>query len=158
MTAAHLSRVELTTLAPAAGFLGRVEVGTPDPCAGWLGRVEVTVPLALTANAGADVGDVEPYSLGALVGTVTGGAAQTHSWRQVSGPASPITDPTAAVTTFKAPGTLAGAVCVFGYTVIGTNDVPSPESATRRTVFPVTERAVIGGVEVPVEISLVSND
>lgn len=152
MTAGHLARIEATTLDPAKGLLARIELGVPTPWMGHLSRVEITAPVALVANAGADAEQLEPYFSHPLTGTHTGGTATSRIWRQVSGPPVTITNPSQATATFKAPGTIAGVDCVFGYTATGSNGAPSVESTTKMNILPVTERAVIGGVEVPMEL------
>lgn len=53
--------------------------------------------------------------------------------------------------TFTSPGTIAGTTLTFTLTV--TNDVPASDTDTMTVAtLPVTERAVIGGVEVPIHV------
>lgn len=112
---------------------------------------------APTANAG-EAQTVEPYRTVTLTGTDSDsdGTVSTRSWRQVSGPAVTLSGATTATATYKSPGTLAGTSLVFGYTVTDDAAEQSPESTVTHTIMGATERVVIGGVEVPVEISVVT--
>jgi hypothetical protein len=103
-----------------------------------------------TASAGADQTNVEPWSTVTLTGTDTG-SPTTRAWTQTGGaPSVTISGASTTTPTFTAPGTIAGTTLTFTYTVSGSGAPAS--SATNVTVLPVTERAVIGGVEVPMQI------
>lgn len=112
---------------------------------------------APVANPGA-AQTVEPYSTVTLTGTDSDsdGTVSTRAWRQVSGVAVVLTGADTATATYEAPGTVPGASLVFAYKVTD-NSAETHEASVTHTVLPVTERAVVGGVEVPVRFSLVSN-
>jgi hypothetical protein len=95
-----------------------------------------SVPLgpSPTGSAGPDQ-TVEPWSIVTLTATDTG------SWSQVSGPAVTLSG-SGLTRTFKAPGVLNNTALVFAY---------GGDTCTV-TVLAATERAVMGGVEVPLEI------
>lgn len=157
MTAGLLARAELTTIDPAGGLLSRAEMTVPTVWYGRLARAELTAPAAITGSAGADF-TAEPYHAATLTGSESGLQlpAKGFAWRQVSGPAVALSGDTTRTATFSAPGTLAGTVLVFGYTATGQNDTPSVEDTVTVTVLPVTERAVMNGVEVPIQLLQVS--
>lgn len=94
-----------------------------------------------TSNAGPDQ-TVEPWSTVTLTGTGSG----TGVWSQTGGLTATLTG-SGSARAFTAPPSIAGGVLVFRHTVGAVND----EMAV--TVLPVTERAVVGGVEVPLRIS-----
>ncbi|MGB4759384.1 MAG: hypothetical protein WBP26_05010 [Candidatus Saccharimonadales bacterium] len=108
------------------------------------------------ANAGDDIGGIEPGTTQTLNGTDSDsdGTVVARSWRQVSG-ASVVLSGTGAVRTYVAPGTLSGTTLVFGYTVTDDEDAESVESTVTHIVLAATERAVAGGVEVPVQTRIV---
>lgn len=113
-----------------------------------------------TANAGANQVNLEPYSIITLSGTDadTDGTVVSRQWRQVSGsPSVTLSTASSAVATYTAPGTIAGTTLTFGYTVIDNGGASSQESTVTNTIYPVTERAVMGGVEVPVQTAVVNN-
>lgn len=151
-SAGRLARLEVTA-APVTtkGRLARLELATA-PGTGRLARLEVSAPVALLANAGNPQVDLEPWSVIALAGTESGGTSTSRAWRQVSGPTVTLTGTSTARVSYEAPGTLAGGTVVFGYTVTGSNGVPSTEATVTHTVLPATERAVVGGVEVPLRV------
>jgi hypothetical protein len=76
------------------------------------------------------------------------GTIVTRTWRQVSGTAVTLNG-SGTSRTYSAPGTIIGTTLVFGYTVIDDDGISSAESMVTHTVLAVTERAVIGGIEVP---------
>lgn len=113
-----------------------------------------------TVSAGADQANIEPYTTVTLTGTATdpGGTIASRTWRQVSGtPTVTLTGATTATATYKAPGTLNGTTLVFGFTATDDGGATATEDTTTHTILPVTERAVIGGVEVPMEIRAAVN-
>ena len=85
------------------------------------------------------------------------GTIATRTFRQISGTTVSISQPTGDGDTvdIDAPGTIAGDTLVFGYKVNdGTQD--SDEDTISVDVLPVTERIVIGGVEVPARLFIVT--
>lgn len=108
---------------------------------------------APTASAGADLTSVEPYSTVTLVGTDTDaeGNVTTRAWTQVTGPAATITDSGTGTATVKLAGSIAARTDTFRYTVTDAGGLSSTDDMTI-AVLPVTERAAIGGVVVPMEI------
>lgn len=106
-----------------------------------------------TAAAGLDVTNIEPYTTQTLTGSDndSDGTVATRTWRQISGPAVSLAG-TGATRTYKAPGTITGATLVFGYTVTDNIGDASVEATVSHTILFATERAVVGGVQVPVEV------
>lgn len=154
----RLYRAEMTSVLPSnAGRLYRAQMdAVQTSVTGRLFRAQMEAPVALVASAGNPQVDLEPWTLVALAGTESGGVSTTKRWRQVSGPAVTLASPTTSRTSYEAPGTLAGGTVVFGYVVTGGNGIPSTEATVAHTVLPVTERAVVGGVEVPLKITTAS--
>ena len=110
--------------------------------------------LAPSANAGPDQTNLEPWSTVTLTGaasTDADGTVASYAWRQISGTSVTLSG-TGATRTYTAPATIAGDTQVFGLTVTDNLGATSTEDTVSCTVLPVTERAVIGGVEVPMRI------
>ncbi|MFZ1812572.1 MAG: polysaccharide lyase [Candidatus Saccharimonadales bacterium] len=109
---------------------------------------------APTASAGGNIVNIEPYTTVTLTGTDADvdSTVVARTWRQVSGPAVTLSG-TGATRTYTAPGAVGGATLVFGYQVTDDYGAMSDESTTTHTVLPVSERAVIGGLEVPIRMS-----
>lgn len=103
-----------------------------------------------TCNAGNDLADIEPWTSQTLVGTDNDpdGTVASRAWRQISGTTVTLSG-TGSTRTYVAPGTLAGATLVFGYQVTDNQGGLSTEDTVTHTILAATERAVIGGVEVP---------
>lgn len=127
-----LLRVEASAAAVsgAQGQLIRLEVGVPTP-----------------VSAGPDQANIEPYTTVNLLGTDGALSTDPRVWAQVSGPAVSDLTQGGKSATFTAPGTILGATLVFGYTAAN-----SAQDTVSIVVLPVTERAVVGGVEVPVRL------
>ncbi|GEM_PF-3877160 len=109
-----------------------------------------------TANAGADVINIEPYSLVSLSGSDADadGTITSRSWVQVSGTTVALTG-SGTNRTYIAPGTISGTTLIFGYQVTDNGGATSTQDTVSHTILPVTERAVIAGVEVPVNTKVV---
>lgn len=109
--------------------------------------------VAPHANAGPDQSDVEPWLTVTLSGTDsdTDGTVVARAWTQTAGAAVTLSGASTATATFPAPGTLAGTSLTFTYTVTD-NGGESGSDTVNVGVLPVTERAVIGGVEVPMQV------
>lgn len=102
----------------------------------------------VSADAGPDQ-VAEPGDVVTLDGSASIGAG---TWAQVAGTSVvPLSDPTVPMPTFTAPPTIDGDTLTFNYTV--ETDVDSVVV----DILPVTERAVIGGVEVPMLLRAVAS-
>lgn len=104
-----------------------------------------------TSSAGTDQAGIEPFTTVTLTGSDgdTDGTVVTRVWRQVSGTSVTLTG-SGTTRTYSAPGTISGASLVFGYKVTDNAGLDSSESTVTHTIQAATERAVMGGVEVPV--------
>ncbi|MBH2007147.1 hypothetical protein I8H83_00915 [Candidatus Saccharibacteria bacterium] len=104
-----------------------------------------------SADAGLDIPNIEPWDTITLMGTDndTDGTIATRTWRQVSGSPVVVINGSGVARTYEAPATIAGATLVFGYKVTDNLGAESVEDTVSHTIMPVTERAAIGGVEVP---------
>lgn len=110
-----------------------------------------------TANAGSAQSNIEPYTTVTLSGTDNDpdGTVVSRQWRQISGtPTVTLSNATTATATYTAPGTIAGTTLTFGYQVTDNGGTQSTESTVTNTILGVTERAVVGGVEVPVRTAV----
>lgn len=129
-------QLDSLVLTNTGAFIGGIAVGTP------------------TADAGPDQTGVEPWSTITLPGadTDTGGTISTRAWAQTAGASvGALSGAATATATCTAPGTLAGSTLTFSYTVTDTGG-PTASDTVNVTVLPVTERAVLGGVETPMQL------
>lgn len=116
----------------------------------WVGSAVVS-NVAPTCNAGTDQTGVEPFSVVTLSGTDadSDGTIATRAWSGTG--LTFLTGQTTATATAKVRGTIAGETITVTYTVTD-NSAASTSDTLTLTVLPVTERAAIGGVLVPLEI------
>jgi hypothetical protein len=116
---------------------------------------------APTANAGVDQTNIEPWVTVTLDGTGSSdpdlGDTITYAWSQTGGTSVTLSDPTAAQPTFTAPGTIAGDTLTFSLVVTDNHGASSSADTMTVAVLYVTERAVIGGVEVTVHTQVVKS-
>ncbi|MGB4762070.1 MAG: hypothetical protein WBP12_01775 [Candidatus Saccharimonas sp.] len=121
---------------------------------GWIGpySTQNTLPVA---ELGPNIGDIEPFSTQLVDGSASsdsdGGSVVQYTFRQISGPAVSLSG-SGATRTYKAPGTLAGTTVTFGLIVTDDQDGASSEDTVVHTILKVNERAIIGGVQVPIEL------
>jgi len=113
-----------------------------------------------TADAGTDQVGVEAFSTVTVTGTDNDddGTVVTRTWRVISttgGAATPTLSGSGNSRTFTAPGTLSGTDVLLGYKVTDNDAQDSPESTVTVSVFPAAERAIIGGVQVPMQIKAI---
>lgn len=106
-----------------------------------------------TCNAGADQTNLEPYTTVTLSATDsdTDGTVSTRAWSQTAGTVVTLTGASSRTLTFTAPGTIGGDTLTFQYQVTD-NGGATASDTVNVSVLPVTERAAIGGVEVPMQI------
>ena len=109
-------------------------------------------------NAGADQTSLEPgttVTLDASASTVGAGTFTSRQWVQTGGsPTVTLTNANTAVATFEAPYTLAGTTLTFTHTATNSTG-GSDNDAMTVGMLAATERAVIGGVEVPMKLKTV---
>lgn len=122
-------------------------------------KVADPINVVPTSGAGTDQSNLEPWATVTLTGTDadSDGTVVTRVWRQISGTTVTLTG-TGTTRTYTAPATLAGATLVFGYQVTDDLGGVSVEDTVSHTILAVTERAVVGGVEVPVRFQAVGLD
>lgn len=109
---------------------------------------------APTANAGPDQSNVEPWATVLLDGSASSdsdGTIASYAWTQTAGTTVTLTG-SGATRTYIAPGTIAGETETFSLTVTDNGGATSTADTVNIAVLPVTERAVIGGVEVPMQV------
>lgn len=108
---------------------------------------------APTANAGLDQTGVEPWNPVVLTGSDSDsdGTVTGRAWAQTAGSPTVTLTGSGASRTFTAPGTVAGTTLTFTYTVTDSGGATASDPMTV-TVLPATERAVIGGVEVAMQV------
>lgn len=103
-----------------------------------------------SASLGADVAAIEPWS--PVTMTLTAGGTPTgYVWRQTSGPTVTLTG-TGATRSYTAPGLLATTTLTFAAKASYASGDYSVEDFVNHEVLYAPERAIIGGVEVPIEI------
>jgi hypothetical protein len=108
------------------------------------------------AIAGANQSAIEPYSTVTLSGTDSDadGTITARAWTQTAGTPVVALAGTGATRTFKAPGTINGTTLTFQYSVTDNEGATGSDTLTVQ-VDPVTERAAVGEVLVPLEIRAV---
>lgn len=112
--------------------------------------------VAPTANAGADQTNVEPYSTVTLSGSGSDsdGTIASYAWSKVSGPTplSALSSASAASPTYKAtPNAITAQADVWRLTVTDNGGATGFDDVSV-SMLAVTERAVIAGAEVPMEL------
>jgi len=116
--------------------------------------------LGPTASAGPDQSNIEAYGSVQLAGSGSDpdGSIASYSWNHISGASSnaALSSTTTASPSYTAPGTLAGSTDVWRLTVTDNQGATDTDDISV-TVLPARERAVIGGVEVPVNIRAVGS-
>jgi hypothetical protein len=123
--------------------------------AAFLGTADFNTAPTCTASASPNT-SVEPWSTVTLTGTDadSDGTIATRAWTQTGGTsAGTITAASTATATVTAPGTLAGDTLTFTYTVTDNGGLTA-SATTTVAVLPATERAAVGGVEVPMQVRL----
>lgn len=121
--------------------------------AAFIGTASANNPPTAAASASPSA-NVEPGATVTLTGTDSDsdGTVATRAWTQTGGSsAGTITGASAASATVTAPGTLAGSTLTFTYTVTDSGGATASATASF-SVLPSTERAVIGGAEVPLQL------
>jgi len=122
--------------------------------AAFIGNADLNV--APTANAGLGQTDIEPWASVTLSGSDSDsdGTVVTRAWTQIGGtPTVTLSGASTATATFPAAATIAGTTLTFQYAVTD-NSGATTTATTTVAVLPVTERAAVGGVEVPMRVSL----
>lgn len=111
---------------------------------------------APTVNAGADQTGVEPWATVTLSATATDpdGTTPTVTWAQTGGSPTVTLSGSGSTRTIEAPGTIAGTTLTF--TATASDGSLSATDAMTVAVLPATERAVVGGVEVPLRVTAVA--
>ncbi len=124
-----------------------------DSTATAIGPYGANVPPV--AIAGLDKSYVEPYATVTLQGggsSDSDGSITSYTWVQTAGTPAVTLNGSGASRTFTAPATIAGTTLTFGLTVTDNDGASSTQDTVSITILPVTERAVIGGVEVPAQL------
>lgn len=111
------------------------------------------------AYAGSDQSNVEAWSTVTLDGsgsTDADGTIASYAWTQTAGASVTLSSSTAVKPTFTAPGGLTNSTLTFSLTVTDNGGATSAADTVNIAVLAATERAVIGGVEVPVHTRVAS--
>lgn len=121
--------------------------------AAFIGTSSFNAPPTATAAASA-TDNIEPYSTVTLTGTDadSDGTIASRLWTQTAGTSVSIATATSAVATFTAPGTINGDALSFQYAVTDNGGASGSAAVGPLNVLPATERAVIGGAEVPMQV------
>lgn len=126
-----------------------------DNTATYLGPPTAITP---TADAGEDIVNVEPWSTVNLDGAGSYGSNQmTYAWSQTAGTAVVLSDVTSITPTFVAPASVTGETLTFQLIVTNSSEMSSDPDTVNVTILPVTERAVMGGVEKPMRMLAVAS-
>lgn len=114
-----------------------------------------TPPPLVNVSGGAE--GVEPYVTVTVGGTDTAqsGTIVSRTWTQVDGPDVVLSTPTAATTSFTAPGSLFGTQVILEKNVTDSNGGVGTGTVSVG-VLPATERMVVEGAEVPVRFQIVT--
>lgn len=143
---------------PDAGSAGVKNVGTTLPMGQKVSIIGVEILAGSsntppTAGAGTDQVDIEPWTTVNLAGTDSDsdGTVVSRQWTQISGTTVTLSGATTANASFTAPATIAGGTLVFQYAVTDDDSAVTTDQVSI-TVLPVAERAVVGGVEVPLRV------
>ncbi len=106
-----------------------------------------------TVNAGLDQTAVEPWSTVTLTATTSDsdGTSSITGWSQISGSPTVTLSGSGVSRTFDAPATIAGTTLGFRATATDNESATATDDVSV-TLLSVTERAPIGGVEVPLRI------
>ena len=127
---------------------------------GWLGPYTPPNQLPI-ARLGGNVIDIEPYTQQLVSGLTSSdfapGNIAEYVFRQVSGSPVVTLTGTGGTRSYKAPGTISGADLTFGLVVIDNQGGSSVEDTVVHTILPASERAVVDGLEVPMEKSTIIN-
>jgi hypothetical protein len=96
---------------------------------------------------------VEPWSTVTLTGSASDpdGTVTSRLWTQTSGTVVTLSGAATDIATFDAPASIAGETLGFEFAATDDDGAESTDTTTV-TVLPVTERAVVGGVEVPLRM------
>jgi hypothetical protein len=140
---------DFTGLTPNTQYWVRVRANNSIGSSAYTTAVSFRTPMVV--NASGPSGTQAPFQTITLLGSDANDATvSTRTWSQVSGPAVTLTGTTTKTCTFYAPGTLSGTTLVFRYSVKDTSNV----TVTSDISIPIRaakHRAVIGGVEVPMD-------
>lgn len=144
------------TAAPTADFyLDNIafDLGTSTP----LGAYSPPANVAPVANAGPNQTNIEPWSVVTLAGTGSDsdGTVVTYSWTQTAGTTVALSSTSVRNPTFTAPPSLTNQTLTFRLTVTDNQGAVSTPDSVDITVLYATERAVIGGQEVPIKLEAV---
>lgn len=141
-------------------FTGTGSFNSPGNGVGFLlalKAVPVTQPPPTNSppivDAGAVQQNVEPYATVLLSASEfdIDGTIVSRVWQQTSGDPVSLTGAGTLQATFTAPATIAGETLGFAYSATDNNGATTTDT-TSVQVLGVTERAVIGGVEVPMQL------
>lgn len=110
-----------------------------------------------TANAGADLAGVEPYTLVTLEGEDSGdlGTVDIRQWAQTAGPTVTLVNANTATATFEAGGALTPITYTFSYTVTDNSTGLSATDSVSVTTLPVSERISVSGTKVPAKVRVI---
>lgn len=112
-----------------------------------------------TAHAGPDQTAVEPWSTVTLDGsgsTDSDGTITAYDWTQTTGPAVTLSSSSVVSPTFVAPAALTDQTFTFQLIVTDNQSTTSSPDTVDITVLAASERAVMGGQEVPLKLESVN--
>lgn len=109
--------------------------------------------VAPTVDAGPNQIAIEPWSTVTLSGTATDsdGTIASRLWTQTAGLTATLSGATTATATYEAAGAIGGHTQTFSFAATDDDGATSSDTVSV-SVLPVTERAAVGGVLVPLRI------
>jgi hypothetical protein len=150
MTAVRVYQSEAAIGTSPAVLVYRVSADTAVTVDAALRVYRAEIKSAGTANLGEAVLGIEPWTFVSLTATASG-SPTGWTWRQISGPAVTLTG-TGSTRSYAAPAPLNTTSLVFGVKATFADGTETAEGTVTHEVLWVTERAIINGVEVPIQI------